>query len=397
MGRLSDSLSSLRASGPIRIFFDIGPLLDTEWTGIPVVAAKLAGVLLEAAPSEVVFFHDSSVAPMESVAKALAGGGGWGLSNELSGISQNVRNLDPLCASVTTIGLFPTVKTVRRVFDVECSIVHDISTIVTPQYHLPGNIALHAQTLQRDIEGNDLTICVSNATRDDIVAYLGYAQEKFSIAFNGVSWPADFELRAENEIDWTQVEPYFLVLGTREPRKNLARVFELLSRYSHLLDHYRFVITGRAGWMEGDSQPEALADALTSGRLVFTGFVNEYQKYKLLLGATAMIYPSLLEGFGLPVLESLSVGTPCITSHSSSLREVGGDVCGYFDPFSVRELHGAVKNIQAMHATDRAGLRERCRQRAALFTWENMAADVLEALAPSVRAAKARYSQERRP
>jgi len=144
-------------------------------------------------------------------------------------------------------------------------------------------------------------------------------------------------------VDLGSIEPYFLILGTREPRKNVAQVLELIARYPDLLDRHRFVFAGKLGWLANQQEmPEVLGAATQAGKILFTGFVTEYEKYKLLLGAQATIYPSVFEGFGLPVLESLSVGTPCVASFSSSIPEAGGAFCHYFDPLSVTDLHRAL-------------------------------------------------------
>ena len=116
--------------------------------------------------------------------------------------------------------------------------------------------------------------------------------------------------------------------------------------------------------------PASLENALGAGRIVFTGFVDDYTKYKLLAGAQATLYPSLFEGFGLPVLESLSAGTPCVASWSSSIPEVGGPVCTYFDPLSASDMERALSDMLVRRAREGDALRAACLARAAAFTWE---------------------------
>ncbi len=123
-----------------------------------------------------------------------------------------------------------------------------------------------------------------------------------------------------------------------------------------------------------------LAQAIAERRIVFAGYVGEYEKYKLLAGARATVYPSFFEGFGLPVLESLSVGTPCVASFSSSLPEAGGQACVYFDPYSISDLYRALRVVLDEDEAAQAARRQACRAHAAAFSWERMLATMLERL-----------------
>jgi glycosyltransferase involved in cell wall biosynthesis len=155
-------------------------------------------------------------------------------------------------------------------------------------------------------------------------------------------------------------------------------VFDMLARHPALLDSHRFVFAGKMGWLEEQhALPPVLGPARAAGRILFPGFVTEREKYLLLAGAEATLYPSLFEGFGLPVLESLSAGTPCVASWSSSIPEVGGDLCAYFDPLSAEDLHAALIRMLARRAAEGEALRAACRAHAARFTWENAAAAIL--------------------
>jgi glycosyltransferase involved in cell wall biosynthesis len=118
---------------------------------------------------------------------------------------------------------------------------------------------------------------------------------------------------------------------------------------------------------------------------MFTGFVGDYAKYLLLAGAQASLYPSLFEGFGLPVLESLSAGTPCVASFSSSIPEVGGQICLYFDPLSARDMRRALSAMLARRQSEGEKLRAACRAHAARFSWEASLAPILERLELLIR------------
>jgi glycosyltransferase involved in cell wall biosynthesis len=110
------------------------------------------------------------------------------------------------------------------------------------------------------------------------------------------------------------------------------------------------------------------------------------------MGAEAMIFPSLFEGFGLPVIESLSVGTPCIASCSSSIPEVGGEFCTYFDPHSVLDLHRAIGEFKRQRPKRNQAFRTACIESVARFSWTRSALAILGALEPVIRAERGRQT-----
>ena len=373
------ALASALERRQARIYFNIHPLLEELWTGIPVVAAGLAGALLESMPDGVRFFLGTSVIDTELVRDALERVSGLFLLREIDCGRGRVGRI-PLLGSHAgpSIGLFPSVKPIRRAFDIECSVFHDLSTLVLPYFHIKGNVDHHIEAMMADIDSDDVVAAVSEASRDDLEAYLGVDPARMVVAHNGVSWPDGFAVQAENELAPAGAEPYLLILGTREPRKNVMLVFDMLARAPALLERHRFVFAGKMGWMEElHALPRALEPMRDTRRIEFTGFVSDYTKYKLLAGAQATLYPSLFEGFGLPVLESMSAGTPCVASWSSSIPEVGGDLCSYFDPLSSADMERALVEMLERREREGDALRAACRARAAGFTWEAATAAIL--------------------
>ena len=366
----------------MRVFVDVSTLLEAQWTGIPVVAAGLASALLARLPGQVQFFLGTSLIEAGAVQDALRRSTGLYLAREIGSARALAGRLPVLGQNDgqeagPTIGVFPSVKPLRRVFDVECSVFHDLSTLVLPYFHIPGNVEHHTDAMIADIASNDVVVAVSAATRDDLAAYLGVDPARVVVAPNGVTWPDWVAVDAANSLAPLGAEPYLLILGTREPRKNVMLVFEMLERAPELLQSHRFVFAGKMGWLEAQhALPASLEPAKASGRILFTGFVSDAAKYRLLAGAEATLYPSVFEGFGLPVLESLSAGTPCVASWSSSIPEVGGTLCSYFDPLSAPDMVRATREMMARRRREGAALAAACRAHAARFTWD-AAADVI--------------------
>ena len=163
------------------------------------------------------------------------------------------------------------------------------------------------------------------------------------------------------------------MIGTIEPRKNLGLLIHALAEPEVAKLDLAFVALGKRGW---------LVDEFLAGltppqreRVIFSGFVSEFVKYRLIKGAQFLIFPSLCEGFGIPALEAMSLGKPVLASISASLPEVIGDAGVYFDPVSTREFAAALAEIA--NPLKLAELAPRAIRRNAEFTPERMSAPVV--------------------
>lgn len=384
---LKDRLDAVIAETGATFYIDATPLLDANWTGIPMVAAKLANRFVDMVPDSTEFFFENLLLDKDLVRAALVANSGQELNARFRGEGSQRLAID---RSRLSIGFFPSVKRVRGYFDVETSISHDLSTLITPEFHTLPNVEHHMRALLPDIETNDITFCVSDATRLDLLAYFGEGLGPLATAYNGVEWPEEFDLRYRAEVGERAVERYVMILGTREPRKNIAKIFEMLALHPVVLDEIRFVFVGKTGWLQDKTKiPQALTDAEARGRIVFTGFVSEYEKYKLLRAAWLTLYPSFFEGFGLPVVESISVGTPCLASFSSSLPEVGGTLLPYFDPLSAEDLYAKFTSLMAMNQSDWDEIVAGTHQAMRHFTWDQAFLTIMDRLIPIMSRAAA--------
>jgi glycosyltransferase involved in cell wall biosynthesis len=175
------------------------------------------------------------------------------------------------------------------------------------------------------------------------------------------------------------VRPFALYLGTVQPRKNLVRLIHaharLLSRGVWDLD---LVIAGAPGWQAGKilAEPARLGVA---DRVHFTGYLSEVDRSALLGGAHFFCYPSLFEGFGLPILEAQGAGVPVLTANNSSLPEVAGDAAILVDPLDVEALADAMLRLSQDEA-----LRQRLiaagHENVKRFSWEKAARETLAVL-----------------
>jgi glycosyltransferase involved in cell wall biosynthesis len=165
--------------------------------------------------------------------------------------------------------------------------------------------------------------------------------------------------------------PYILNVGTLEPRKNLEGLLRAFAKAKRKGIPHTLVITGAGGW--GESRLAQLPTELgIADSVLFTGFVTDEALPHLYANADFFVYPSLYEGFGLPVLEAMACGTPVIASNTSSIPEVAGDAGILVDPSSEGELVAAMMQL-AGDGRLRDDLKKRGINRAASFSWERTA------------------------
>ena len=219
----------------------------------------------------------------------------------------------------------------------------------------------------------------SQATRADLVARYGTPPDRVTVAYPGrdetlapVRDPGAIgAVKARHGISGD----YFLYLGTLQPRKNLAR---LVAAYADLRPGAALVLAGKRGWLYDDLFAQVRRLVLER-RVLFPGYVPDVDKAALLSGALAFVFPSLYEGFGLPVLEAQACGCPVLTSTTSSLPEVAGDAALMVDPTDGPATTAAMERLVADPAL-RATLVERGFANVRRFSWAACAQTVLDAI-----------------
>ena len=241
--------------------------------------------------------------------------------------------------------------------------IHDLTPILFPEWHEWKNVAGFAPLLPSTVRRAARLVCVSRATRNDLLLACPEAEGKAFVVPNGlVSAPA-----AGGEAP--PARPYVLSIGTLEPRKNHERLVSAMeSIWDRRPDFPDLVIVGGSGWgMPGFD--ERLSRSRHTDRIVRLGWVPSERAGQLLRGTRLLAYPSLYEGFGLPALEAMAEGIPVVASSSSSLPEVVGDAGLLPDPLDPDAIASAIER-----ANDDEAFRELARrrgpQRAGLFTWE---------------------------
>ncbi|MCK5115979.1 MAG: glycosyltransferase family 4 protein [Candidatus Aegiribacteria sp.] len=221
-------------------------------------------------------------------------------------------------------------------------------------------------------------IAVSEFTAKELASCFPETSSKTTVIHEAAP-PEYSEVTEESELNrirekYDLPHRFFLFLGTLEPRKNLPGLLEAFLQVADSVPH-SLVISGAIGW-----KTEELFDKLkmsgVKDRVQLTGFVDRKDIPALLSLADVFVYPSLYEGFGLPVLEAMACGTPVITSNVSSMPEISGDAALLVDPGSTESISNAIMTL--VHDEDkRALLRRRGLIRAREFNWEKTARETL--------------------
>ena len=348
---------------------EVTPLLDDQWTGIPVFTRRLAMALHETGKVELRFCVGLTSIPADRVFAAIRYGTGAFLREELARLSPEESGLPDAAVPA----LCPSVKRTFGIYQREASTVHDVSTLFMPENHKADNVAYHLDNLAQELETNEVTFCVSEATRAALSLAYPSTAGRLAILYQYVDWPADFEATDRN-LPRIQLGRYAAVIGTLEPRKNLALLLRALELPSLRNSDLRFVIMGPKGWLLNE-----FLSGLRLGdrkRLILAGFVSEFVKFRLLKHAEFLVFPSIYEGFGIPALEAMSLGKPVLASRTSSFPEIIGGGGVYFDPLSVDEFAWALADIDRPSRI--AGLGRRAFARSRKYSAAHMVRPVLD-------------------
>jgi len=253
--------------------------------------------------------------------------------------------------------------------------IHDLTSFICPEYLVPIKRFAFRFFIRSSAKWVDRLIFDSKSTERDFADRFAVEAHKCSVVHLGTA------LNPERVVDPVRISalgvhnPYALFIGTLEPRKNitgLLRAFALLREKGLNLS---LVVAGNKGWYYEEifrtHQELALGDSVK-----FTGFIDDATKTLLLSNAAMLVYPSLYEGFGIPVLEAMSFGIPTITSNISSMPEIAGDGALLVDPYDVSAIADSMERILCEPGLADT-LRSKALARASAFSWHNTAKNTL--------------------
>jgi alpha-1,3-rhamnosyl/mannosyltransferase len=266
--------------------------------------------------------------------------------------------------------------------------IHDIIHVLYPQF-LPNRAALtYARVMiRRALKRADRILTVSYNTKRDLVDYFGIAPARVEVIYNGVAarFHADVPRSERDRVvaKYGLPRPYLLFLGGEKPHKNVRNVLRAFgqARRDRALPH-ALVLAGPMP--KNRSRVEALIAALDlESRVHRPGVVPEADLPGLFAGADAFLYPTLYEGFGLPVVEAMACGVPVLTSATSALQEIAGGYAYLVDPMDVDAIARGIVDL-ATDPARRSEFAELGKRRARDFSWDHAAAQTLKAYADAL-------------
>jgi glycosyltransferase involved in cell wall biosynthesis len=263
------------------------------------------------------------------------------------------------------------------------SVVHDLTALTHPEWHAARTLVGFLPLWEKTVERAARFLCVSEATARELSTRYPEARARVAVARNGVEEEfkplVDPAAAERTRRRFSGGRPYILYLGTLEPRKDVESLVAACERlWARRRARPDLVLAGGAGW-KASPLHRRIARSAFRDKIHLAGYAAQPQALELYRAAELFVYPSLAEGFGLPVAEAMACGTPVVASDIEALREVAGDAALFAAPRDAcgfaREIERLLEEEDAREALREAGLR-----RAALFTWKEAAERTAAAL-----------------
>lgn len=258
--------------------------------------------------------------------------------------------------------------------------VHDLAIYKHPEWFPPKQDFSIKVLVPRSLAKAKQIIAVSHSTANDIRKQFHIPTSHITVVHEGYEPAKPLSKLTVHAVrtSFHLSERYFLYLGTLEPRKNIAGMIQafdtLVRRKPKKFKNVQLVLAGAKGYQFQDNYKAI--QAVQSGSVRYVGYLSAKDKQALLQGALGFVFPSLYEGFGLPVLEAMTVGTPVITSNVASLPEVVGKAAILINPSSSLALQTAMDKL--MSAKVRTTYSKRGKRQAKQFSWDRCAQATLQ-------------------
>jgi len=270
--------------------------------------------------------------------------------------------------------------------------IFDLTFIKYPAY-ASSIVRTYSSRVKQCLKWTDLVITISQSSKNDIVEYLGIDPNCIYVTYLASRYGAgylssEFTQKLQYTIDYDFTKPYILFVSTIEPRKNINNLilaFNLLKNHAQI--EHQLILIGKKGW---NYQPifAAIESSPWKQDIHHLDYLSDELVALFYSKADAFVYPSHYEGFGLPVLEAMTLGTPVITSNTSSLPEVVGDAALMVDPNSPCQIAEAILRVIG-DSSLRDELIQKGKERGKLFSWEKTARETLKAYKLVMAPAKA--------
>ncbi len=231
----------------------------------------------------------------------------------------------------------------------------------------------------------DRIVAISEATKNDIESLFRVDGKKIDVVYLGgleKTEPENNDILPDNSF-LKKIginKPYFLYIGTLQPRKNINTIVQAFLRLKENNRNIQLVLAGKNGWGM-DKVFQEINDSDYKEDIILPGFISGEEKRLLYRNAKCVVFPSVYEGFGIPILEAFEYGLPVITASNSSLPEVGGDAALYIkDTFSADELSEKMNTVLEMDSSEIEEIKRKDAKQLSKFSWEKCAKQILQIL-----------------
>ncbi|OJV52890.1 MAG: glycosyltransferase [Bacteroidetes bacterium 43-16] len=256
-----------------------------------------------------------------------------------------------------------------------CLVVHDLAFEHYPKFVNKTHLMHYKRYVPRFVRKASRVVAVSEFTKQDIISRYGVEPDKIDIVYNGAHelyQPLSYEAKQAIKEQYTDGKQFFLFTGSLHPRKNVINLLKAFVKFKRRQKSpMKLVIVGRMAWLAKEIE-EAKAKMPFKEEVIWLGYVDIEELAKITASAYAMVYPSLFEGFGIPILEALKSGVPAIASDTSSMPEVLGNAGILVNPKEVESIATAMEKMYKDEV-----LRSKFIQEAALqsqkFSWDRSA------------------------
>ena len=226
--------------------------------------------------------------------------------------------------------------------------VHDLSFLAHPEWiHWKDRLFLSA-LMPRSFKRTTRFLVPSRFTRAELMRFAGVSREKISIIPNAISeeWYSQISAEETQSIKekYSLPKNYFVSVGTLQPRKNIPFLMEAFENFRMKYPEVSLVLVGNVHGQNVDAWVKKAKEDRASG-VIFPGYLSERELRAIVAGGVAFVFPSLYEGFGIPILEAFAVGTAAAVSDIAAFREVAGESVVYFDPASLAEAENALYTL----------------------------------------------------
>ena len=257
--------------------------------------------------------------------------------------------------------------------------VHDLVAYLFPSSVHQKIISTQKRRLNLVKKEIDAIIVDSATTKEDVIKFLEINRQKISViplAASGIFKPQEDTKINDVIAKYKIKKPYILSVGTQEPRKNIQKLLDVFGQIVSANPQFHLVLTGKYGW--GPDLPAAKQGFHSPEKVIWTGYVPQEDLPVLYAGSRVFVYPSLYEGFGLPVLEAMACGTPVITSNNSSMAEIAKDAAILVDPRSEGQLTKAIELVLSLSLENYQKMVRASLDRARQYSWTKTAKETLK-------------------